>query len=257
MAPRDVPLVFVHGMYLTGLSWAPWKERAEARGWTCHAPSWPFHEGDPAVLRASVDPQLGQLRFGDVAARLKDFIDGLPERPVLIGHSIGGLLVQKLVNDGFARAAVSISSAPPRGVLSFDPHFFRANFPHTNPFAGNKPVVMTPERFRYAFANTSSTEEADTVFERYVVPESRNVPRSTLTSQGAIDFRRAHVPLLFVAGDADHLTPAAMVETNVRRYAGSAGRIDFVRLRDRSHLLCNAGGWEEVADLALDFVEQA
>jgi pimeloyl-ACP methyl ester carboxylesterase len=256
MAPGGVPLVFVHGMYLTGLSWAPWVHRAEAAGWTCHAPSWPFHEGDPAVLRASIDPRLGRLRFGDVTTRLQAFIDRLPERPILVGHSIGGLLVQKLVNDGYARAAVSISSAPPRGVLSFDPHFFRANFPHTNPFAGSRPVVMTRERFRYAFANTSSAEEVDAIFERLVVPESRNVPRSTLTSQGAIDFRREHVPMLFLAGDADHLTPAAMVETNVRRYAGSAGRLDFVRLRDRSHLLCNAAGWEDVADLALAFAAE-
>jgi len=257
MAPGGVPLVFVHGMYLTGLSWTPWVERAEALGWTCHAPSWPFHEGDPAVLRASIDPRLGRLRFGDVTTRLTAFIDRLPERPILVGHSIGGLLVQKLVNDGYARAAVSISSAPPRGVLSFDPHFVRANFPHLNPLAGSAPVVMTRDRFRYAFANTSPAEEADAIFERYVVPESRNVPRSTLTAQGAIDFGRDHVPLLFVAGDADHLTPAAMVETNVRRYAGSSGRLDLVRLRGRSHLLCNADGWEEVADLALDFVEQA
>ena len=115
---------------------------------------------------------------------------------------------------------------------------------------------MTRERFRYAFANTSSAEEADAIFERFVVPESRNVPRSTLTSQGAIDFRREHVPMLFLAGDADHLTPAAMVETNVRRYAGSSGRLDFVRLRDRSHLLCNAEGWEDVADLALAFAAE-
>jgi pimeloyl-ACP methyl ester carboxylesterase len=256
MTPGGPSLVFVHGMYLTGASWTPWVERAEAAGWHCHAPSWPYHEGDPAVLRASIDPRLGRLRFGDITTRLKALVDRLPAKPVLIGHSIGGLVVQKLVNDGYARAAVVISSAPPRGVLSFDRHFLRANFPHTNPFAGSKPVVMTRERFRYAFANTSSGEEADDLFERYVVPESRNVPRSTLTSQGSIDFGRDHVPMLFLAGDADHLTPAAMVETNVRRYAGSAGRLDLVRLRGRSHLLCNAEGWEQVADLALDFATE-
>jgi len=257
MVEPSVPLMFVHGMYMNGLSWQPWVDRATARGWTTHAPSWPFHDGAPADRRAAIDPALGRLTFGTVTDHLKAVIDALPQRPVLIGHSIGGLLVQKLVNDGYGVAGVAISSAPPRGVISFDPHFFRANVPHLNPIAGNKPVIMTPERFHYAFANTLSREASDDMFEELVVPESRNVPRSTLTSQGALDCSRAHVPLLFVAGDSDHLTPASMVAANVRTYAGSSGIVEFVRLTRRSHLICNEPGWEEVCDLALDFAARA
>jgi pimeloyl-ACP methyl ester carboxylesterase len=163
------------------------------------------------------------------------------------------LLVQKLVNEGYARAGVSISSAPPRGVLSFDPHFFRANFPHANPFAGNGPVFMTPERFHYAFANTLSRADSDEAFTRYVVPESRNVPRSTLSYQGSIDFKREHVPLLFMAGESDHLTPLAMVQRNVKAYPASAGAVAFKQFSGRSHYICNEPGWEEVADHALDW----
>jgi pimeloyl-ACP methyl ester carboxylesterase len=249
-------LLLIHGMYLNGSSWGPWVARAEAAGFRCAAPSWPFHDGEPAERRVHVNPALGKLSFAAVTDHLKAVIDDLPSRPVLIGHSIGGLLVQKLANDGYARAGVAISSAPPRGVVTTDLHFLRANFPHLNPFAGTKPVHMTPERFHYAFANSLSRADSDAVFETYVVPESRTVPRSTLTSQGAVDMRAAHVPLLFLTGDADHLTPASLVQRNVRGYRGSEGSVEFEQYVGRSHLICLEPGWEEVADRAISWAAQ-
>jgi pimeloyl-ACP methyl ester carboxylesterase len=245
-------VMFIHGMYMNGTSWAPWRERATARGFDSIAPSWPFHEGEPAALRADVPAGLGSLTFGEVTDELKRVIDGLPERPVLVGHSIGGLLVQKLVNDGFARAGVAISSAPPAGVITLDPVFFRANWPHINPFAGSAPVLMTKERFHFTFCNTMSRAESDAAFDEFVVPESRNVPRSTLTSQGRIDFTRAHVPLLMLTGDSDHLIPVGLARTNAKRYAPA---IELREFANRAHFICNENGWEEVADAAFDWIE--
>ena len=148
---------------------------------------------------------------------------------------------------------MAISPAPPRGIISFDPNFFRANFPHLNPFAGNRPIAMTPGRFHYAFANTLTPAQSAAAFEQHVVPESRNVPRSTLTRQGH-QRPYTHPPLLFLAGDRDHLTPASMVRKNVAAYPASAGPIEFGEFIDRSHFICNEPGWEAVADHALDWV---
>jgi pimeloyl-ACP methyl ester carboxylesterase len=242
-------------MYMNSHSWQPWVDRFAARGFTAHAPSWPYHDGKPADLRANPDPGLGALTFGEVVTSMKAFIDALPQRPNLIGHSIGGLVVQKLVNDGYARAGVAISSAPPQGIISFDPAFFRANFPHVNPFAGNKPVFMTPKRFHYTFGNVMTVEDSNRGFEEYAVPESRNVPRSTLTKQAAIDFSAPHVPLLFLAGDTDHLTPMSLVKKNVKKYRTPGSTIDFAGFANRSHFICNQAGWEEVADFAADWLE--
>ena len=252
--PATNQIVFIHGMYMNGHSWQPWVERASARGFVCHTPSWPYHQGDPAALRTQIDPALGSLTFGAVTKHFKAFIDTLPERPILIGHSIGGLVVQKLVNDGYAAAGVSISPAPPRGVFTLDPHFFRANFPHANPLAGNGPVLMTPKRFRYTFCNTMSAQASDEAFERYVVPESRNVPRSTLTSQASIDFRKPHVPLLVISGDSDHLTPLPMIKSNVKAYKASGSVLEFRQFTNRSHFICNQDGWQEVADASFDWL---
>lgn len=92
--------------------------------------------------------------------------------------------------------------------------------------------------------------------ERYVVPESRNVPRSLLTRQARIDFRADHPPLLFVTGDTDHLTPAAMVARNVRAYARSGNAVEFKLFTNRSHVICNQDGRESVAAFVLDWVDK-
>jgi pimeloyl-ACP methyl ester carboxylesterase len=252
MATARIPILFIHGMYLNASSWDPWIAAAAKRGFDGSAVSWPFHSGQPAELRAHSDPALGSLTFGDVTTALKAHIDTLPERPVLVGHSIGGLAVQKLVNDGYARAGVSISPAPPQGVLSLSPTFFRANWPHINPFAGSRPVTMTKQRFQFTFCNTMTRAESDAAFERYVVPESRNVPRSTLGAQGHVDFAKPHVPLLLMAGASDHLTPVEMIRVNAKRYGPD---LELREFSHRSHFLCNQDGWQEIAENAFDWID--
>jgi alpha-beta hydrolase superfamily lysophospholipase len=248
-------IVFVHGMYMNGVSWEPWIERAKAYGFESSGPSWPLHDGPPAQLRANVPTGLGMLTFGAVVDHFKEILSGLATPPVLIGHSIGGLVVQKLINEGFGALGVAISPAPPQGIFTLDPTFFKANFPHINPFAGNKPVIMTPERFQYTFCNTMSAADSKAAFDMYVTPESRNVPRSTLTQQGHVDFARAHAPLLVIAGDSDHLVPQALIEKQVKAYTGP-GIVDFKAFDHRSHFICNQDGWEEVADFAFDWVQK-
>src|SRR5450759_3171619 len=109
MAPH---VIFIHGMYLNGQSWKPWVERFTSAGFSCSTPSWPHHDGDPRILRSEVDPDLGALTFGALTEHFKALIDALPECPILVGHSIGGLLVQRLVNDGFARAGEAVVDQP-------------------------------------------------------------------------------------------------------------------------------------------------
>lgn len=246
------PLVFIHGMYLNAASWADWLPVAASRGYEPQAPSWPFHEGDPAALRRKIDPGLGRLTFGDVIASLAARIAELPQKPVLIGHSVGGLAVQKLIDLGLARAGVAISPAPPQGVLAASPTFLRANFPHVNPFAGDRPIVMTADRFAYTFGNTMPRAASDAAFERLVVPESRNVPRSLLTRQARIDPAAAHLPLLMIGGDSDHLVPLPLVKRTASRYRDP---VEVRVIEGRGHFLCNEDGWERVAGIAFDWLE--
>jgi pimeloyl-ACP methyl ester carboxylesterase len=115
---------------------------------------------------------------------------------------------------------------------------------------------MTKKRFHYTFANTMTRQASDEAFETYVVPESRNVPRSTLTKQGRVDFRRPHVPLLLIAAERDHLTPASLIRRNAKAYKASDGILDFRQFPGRSHFICNQSGWEEVADYTLAWLRR-
>jgi pimeloyl-ACP methyl ester carboxylesterase len=171
-------------MYMNGVSWDPWVGRAKARGYESSAPSWPFHDGIPAELRAKVPDGLENLTFGAVVDHLKKVVAGLPTPPVLIGHSIGGLVVQKLINDGFGVVGVAISQAPPQGIVTLDPTFFKADFPHINPFAGNKPVIMTPSASTTRSATPRAWPTATPLSDTYVTLESRNVPRSHVYRAG-------------------------------------------------------------------------
>ena len=249
-------IVFVHGMYMNGQSWDPWVEVAKSKGFDPIAPSWPFHNESPRALRNHIDPALGRMQFRHVVDSYKKLIDSLPERPLLIGHSVGGLVVQKLINDGYGAAAVSISPAPPLGVFTMAPEFLRANLPHLNFFVGSKPIIMTKKRFHYTFCNTMTRAESDQAFEQYVTPESRRVPQSILTPQGKISFKRSHAPLLLIGGDRDNLIPLKLVKRNVKAYRKGEGIVDFQSFINRGHFICNEPGWEEIALASLEWLDR-
>jgi alpha-beta hydrolase superfamily lysophospholipase len=134
--------------------------------------------------------------------------------------------------------------------------FVKSNWPHINPFAPqNQPVQMSSERFQYAFVNTLPLAEQKAAYDRYVVPESRRVPAESLTGVAHIDFKRAHPPLLLIAGSADHIIPAALNRSNYARYSQSASVTDFKEFAGRTHFIIGQAKWEEVADSVLQWLK--
>jgi pimeloyl-ACP methyl ester carboxylesterase len=250
-------ILFVHGMYMTPLCWEGWTARFEAKGFRCHAPAWPGHDGPVAELRKRhPDPQLSRVTLHDLVNRMGNTIRGLPEPPFVIGHSMGGLVTQLLVNWRLAVAGVAISSAPPAGVISLKWSFLRSNFPHANPFARQGvPIAMTFPRFQYTFVNGMPLEAQRAAFERYVVPESRRVPKQSIASFAKIDFHQSHAPLLLVAGENDHIIPASLSRTNYELYRASSSKVDYREFPGRTHFILGQPGWEEVADHALAWLQ--
>jgi pimeloyl-ACP methyl ester carboxylesterase len=249
-------IVFIHGLFQNPKSWIPWKKYFEERGYTCYTPAYPYHEGEPEVLRKNINPELSGLTFGQVVDSLSAFIDTLPEKPILIGHSMGGLAVQKLIGRGKGAAGVCLDTAPPRGVISFKWSFLRANFPTINPLKGNSPCLPSVEWFHYAFCNTMTMEETKEAYDLYVVPESRNIPRSGTGKDGAIDFKQAHAPLLIIAGEKDNIIPSSLNKKNFDAYTDSASRKDFKEFPGRTHFIASQKGWEEVAEFCESWMQE-
>lgn len=250
------PIVFIHGLFQNPASWQHWMDYFSERGFDCLAPAYPFHAGDPAALRANPDPDLARLTFSQVMKHLEMVIAALPQPPIVIGHSMGGLAVQTVLNRGKVRAAIAIDSAPPRGIISLQWSFLRANFPTVNPLKGNSICVPSVDWFHYAFCNTLSLADTQTEYDKYVVPESRNIPRSSTGRDGRIDFARPHAPLLFIAGGSDTIIPPALNRKNARAYTDTNSRVDFHEFPGRGHYICGQPGWQEVAEYCLDWIDK-
>ncbi|MGD1148824.1 MAG: alpha/beta hydrolase [Thermoanaerobaculaceae bacterium] len=249
-------IVFIHGMYMNSLCWERWVGYCQARGYRCLAPDWPGRAQPPEVLRKNhPDPQLGRLTLNRVLDHFADAIKTLDEKPVLIGHSMGGLLVQLLLQRDLAAAGVAIDSAPPMGVFTTRWSFLNSNWPHITPFVSQaRPIEMTFSQFQYAFANTLPLADQRAAYERYVVPESRRVPRGSLTAR--VDFKRSRPPLLLIAGSADNIIPASLSESNRARYKRSPSVTDFKEFAGRTHFIIGQENWEEVADYVLAWLKQ-
>lgn len=241
-------LVFIHGMFMNPKSWQSWSDFFSARGFDCHSPAWPFHEGEPAQLRQAPPAGLGQLELNAVFEHHRRFLAALGEPAILIGHSVGGLIVQKMLNEGRGSAGICIDSAPPYGIYAPRWSFFKANLPIVNPFAGHEPFQFTLEGFQYAFCNTMSLEQTREAYEAFVVPESRNVARAVGGPDARIDFQKAHPPLLLIGGEADTIVPWVLNHKNYKAYTHEGSQRTFKLFSGRSHYICGQRGWVEVAE---------
>jgi pimeloyl-ACP methyl ester carboxylesterase len=249
-------IVFIHGMYMTPLCWEGWVDRFQSKGYHCLLPAWPGRERPIEALRkAHPDPELGKLTLRRILDALTQTIQSLDEKPVLIGHSMGGLITQLLLQENLAATGIAIDSAPPVGVLTTDWSFLKANWGHITPFvSSNQPVEMTFKRFQYAFVNSMPRTDQEAAFEKYAVPESRRVPRDALTAVARIDFSKPHPPLLLIAGSIDHLIPPSLVRLNYRKYHRSPSLTDFKEFPNRNHFIIGQTKWEQVADYCLDWL---
>jgi pimeloyl-ACP methyl ester carboxylesterase len=248
-------IVFAHGLFVTPKSWKNWVTFFEEKGYACHTPANPFHEASPKELWENTPPQLGKVTFDDVVASLVKFVDTLPEKPIIIGHSLGGLSTQKLVEAGKAAAGVCIDGAAPAGIMTTRWSFIRSNLPVLNPLKGDQVFYPSKEWFHYAFANTLTREASDKIFDQLVVPESRNIPRGTIKNSGKIDFKKAHVPLLFIAGEKDHIIPKELNKKNFGAYKDTQSIREFKEFENRDHFICGEKNWEEVATYVYNWIK--
>ncbi len=239
---------------MNSLCWEQWIDYYQAKGYTCLAPAWPGRDQPIDTLRKQhPDPQLGKLTLNSVLEHYTTAIKALDERPILVGHSMGGLVVQLLLQRDLAAAGVAIDSAPPLGVFTTKWSFLKSNWPHITPFASQEnPIEMTFERFQYTFVNTLPLAEQRAAYERYVVPESRRVPRESLMAR--VDFKKPHSPLLFIAGSADNIIPSSLNKSNQVKYQQSPSVTDYREFAGRTHFIIGQEGWEEVADFVLSWL---
>ena len=248
-------VVFITGAWMHTSSWDKFRSVFEAAGYKTLAPAWPFLDADPAALRANPDKRIGTLTFGKIVDHYAKIIDGLDEQPLIIGHSMGGLITQLLLDRGYGVAAIAMDPGPVAGALP-GPVSLLAALPPI--FAGpGHTHTITRDGFAKNFANTVPAGEQTAAYDAYVVPTPTNIFYQAAGMIGTgVKVRERKQPLLVMVAEHDRtVTPyLAKAVYNVQKKAPA--RTDFHQFPDRSHFLAGEKGWEEVANYALDWANE-
>jgi pimeloyl-ACP methyl ester carboxylesterase len=255
------PVVFIHGLWLHASSWTPWVERFREAGYDPIAPGWP---GEPASLtEARAHPEaVAGTGIDDAVAHYERIIEFLDTQPVIVGHSFGGLVAERLLATGKACAAVAIAPAQIKGVRVLPLAQLRSALPAVgNPANVRRAISLTREQFRYGFGNTLTAQESDALYERWAIPApARPVFQAALAnmvprSQARVDTRtEQRGPLLLISGTEDHTVPAVTTRSTLKQYRRSAARTELRVIDGRGHSLTVDHGWPEVADAALGWL---
>lgn len=258
MPDSRTPVVFLHGMWLHASSWQPWLDLAAEHGYAPLAPGWPGEAATVSEARRHPEDVAG-FGIDDVTAHYADIIRSLDGPPVLIGHSFGGLIAQKLLGAGLARAAIAIDPAQIKGVRALPAAQLRAGFPVLgNPANRRRAVSLTSAQFAYGFGNALSREESDGLHGRFTIPSPGRplfeaaFANFTRTSPAAVATANAERgPLLLISGQADHTVPDAVTRSAYKLYGDSPAVTELKQFPDRGHSLVIDHGWPAVADYAL------
>jgi pimeloyl-ACP methyl ester carboxylesterase len=260
MAGTRAPVVFIHGLWLHASSWAPWQELFTAAGYESFAPGWPGDADTVAGCRA--DPgSIANHGIDEVTSHYAAFIGKLPATPILIGHSFGGMIAEKLLGMDYGAGAIGIDAAQIKGVLPLPLSSLRATLPvFKNPANKHKAVSLTAAEFHYSFGNALSERESNDLYERWTIP----APAKPLFEAAAANFslhspakvntgNEGRGPLLLTMGKQDHTVPEVITKSTLKQYRHSDAVTDLAEF-DRGHSLTIDSGWREVAETCLTWL---
>jgi len=260
-APRT-PVVFIHGLWLHASSWGPWLNLFSDSGFEPIAPGWPREPATVAEAREQPDV-VADIGIDDATEHFAAIIDGLPSAPVIIGHSFGGLIAEKLLGQGYGAAAVAIDPAQIKGVLPLPLAQLRAGLPGLgNPANLHRAVSLTKAEFRFGFGNALSEDESDALYEKWTIPSPARplfqaaAANFVMHSQAKVDTgNTTRGPLLLISGTADHTVPDVVTKSTLKQYRDSTAVTELSQFEGRGHSLTIDSGWKSVADTVLDWLK--
>ena len=262
-ATTGVAVVFIHGLWLLPSSWDAWATLFEEAGYVALTPDWP--DDPPTVAGARAEPEvLAKKTLKQVADHTTEIITALDRKPVVIGHSTGGLLAQMLAGRGLSAVTVAIDPGVFRGVLPLPGSVLKGVGPFlVNPRTRGRAVTLTFDQFKYGWANALDENEAKSLYDTFHVAGS-GVSLVQMGNANLNPWTEAKVdtknpdrgPLLIIDGEKDHTVPWAIANAAYKRQRRNPGVTEIVKMENRGHSLTIDHGWREVAETALAFVKR-
>jgi pimeloyl-ACP methyl ester carboxylesterase len=263
MTAHRTPVVFIHGLWLHATSWEPWLPLFEEAGYRPFAASWPGEADTVEETRANPD-SVADRGIDDITAHVADLIDDFGARTIVVGHSLGGMIAEKLLGQDKCVAAIAIDAAQIKGVLPLPLSTLRATLPvFKNPANRHRAVSLSTNEFRYGFGNALSLDESDALHEKWAIPSpgkplfeaaSANFVTDSPAAVATQNFDRG--PLLLIMGGKDHTLPEAITKSTFKQYRHSPAVTDLLEFGDRGHSLTVDSGWRDVADACLTWLDK-
>jgi pimeloyl-ACP methyl ester carboxylesterase len=234
-------IVLINGLWMTALSWEHWARHYTDKGYSVIAANWPGMVGDVAQLRR--DPStFTSLGLPEVVDHYEHLIRELETAPIIIGHGLGGLVAQILLDRGWGAAGVAIASASVKGIARLPLSMLKLAFSVLGKSFSNKAASLTAQQFHRAFTNSLPESESVEAFNRYTVPAPRRVLLQTAFANFSphnvttINFRNdTRAPLLLVAGGRDRLASPSLVKANFDLYQESKADTDYKEFPAQTH----------------------
>jgi non-heme chloroperoxidase len=262
-ATTATPVVFIHGLWLLPSSWDAWATLFEEAGYVALTPDWP--DDPPTVAGARAEPEvLAKKTLKQVADHTTEIITALDRKPVVIGHSTGGLLAQMLAGRGLSAVTVAIDPGVFRGVLPLPGSVLKGVGPFlVDPRTRGRAITLTFDQFKYGWANALDENEAKSLYDTFHVAGS-GVSLVQMGNANLNPWTEAKVdtknpdrgPLLIIDGEKDHTVPWAIANAAYKRQRRNPGVTEIVKMENRGHSLTIDHGWREVAETALAFVKR-
>ena len=248
-------VVFITGAFISHTCWDEWVTYFEEAGYHCLAPAWP-HKDLPSeeLLNRPAHDAIELNKIGSLTDHFAAVVAALPEKPILIGHSLGGLVVQLLLQRGLGAAGVAIHSFPPQGVNRYRFSFLKVIWGTMMLFTSNRETyLMSFRKWKYTIANGLTCDEQKELYYKYVIPESKKIIRDTFKCATKIDFKLPHAPLLFTSGTSDKLVPASLNYYNFKNYA-TGYPVTYAAFKGHTHLVFGHAAWKVEADFILHWL---
>ncbi|MBK0368321.1 alpha/beta fold hydrolase [Flavobacterium agrisoli] len=251
-------IFFISGAFINSNSWDYWKTFFQSKGYEVIIPVWPAKEGTVQELRKKhPDAILGKL---SLEALVKFYIELLrkeEEKPIAIGHSVGGLIVQLLLQENLLFMGIAIHSVPPKGITNLEFSFYKALWKSIGIFKSKKiPHLMSLKEWQYAFTNTMSLKDQKDAYDTYLIPESRRIIRGLFTNTAKVDYSKKKYPLLFIAGSKDNMMPANLNFKNYKMYQYSPSITDYKEFEGINHFVISGKKWSQTAAYVLNWIKQ-